>query len=106
VNVFDHGFGDAYLSATGHRQPVVPAPDLHPHPVPLARPLNDGARGDKRKSTAARVDPSRCGVCGNNTPAAQVLADLRRYAQLTLDSCSVERAGMAEDVLAILGGAR
>lgn len=65
-----------------------------------------GSNSEARKRLAEGHDPARCGICGNSTPAAQILADVRRYAQLTLDSCSLERRGMAEDVLAILGDPR
>ncbi len=36
--------------------------------------------------------------------AEAALAEVRRYAELTLDSISVERSGMAQDVLDILDG--
>ena len=36
--------------------------------------------------------------------AEAVLAEVRRYAELTLDSISIERRGMAQDVLDILDG--
>ncbi len=36
--------------------------------------------------------------------AEGALAEVRRYAELTLDSISIERRGMAQDVLDILDG--
>ena len=35
--------------------------------------------------------------------ALVVIGQVRRYAVLTLDSCSIERRGMAEDILDLLG---
>lgn len=37
--------------------------------------------------------------------AERQVAEVRRYAEMTLDSISIERRGMAQDVLAILDGA-